>query len=216
MISFALHNLRHRKASFAGAFLALLCAAALVCAFGTLLETGLRGTVSAARYAGTPVIVAGDQNVRETIRKSEDKVKVKAKPIAERAWIAAGLAGRLREVPGVTSVVTEVTFPAYLTGESSGTAAEPGASASQVSPPVPLLGHGWESAALTPSPWPKAGRRGGRRSRHRRGHRPSRGLPRHDPVHCHATRLPGGRRDRAGAGEPAHYLLLHGGGPPPG
>ncbi|MDP9849819.1 ABC transporter permease [Streptosporangium lutulentum] len=150
MISFALHNLRHRKASFAGAFLALLCAAALVCAFGTLLETGLRGTVSAARYAGTPVIVAGDQNVRETIRKSEDKVKVKAKPIAERAWIAAGLAGRLREVPGVTSVVTEVTFPAYLTGESSGTAAEPGASASQVSPPVPLLGHGWESAALTP------------------------------------------------------------------
>ncbi|MEV6860016.1 FtsX-like permease family protein [Streptosporangium subroseum] len=123
MISFALHNLRHRKASFAGAFLALLCAAALVCAFGMLLETGLRGTIAAARYAGTPVVVAGDQNVRETIRKSEDKVKVKAKPIAERAWIAAGLADRLREVPGVTSVVPEVTFPAYVTRVSSGTAA---------------------------------------------------------------------------------------------
>ena len=30
MISFALHNLRHRKASFAGAFLALVCAASLL------------------------------------------------------------------------------------------------------------------------------------------------------------------------------------------
>ncbi|SDL46544.1 putative ABC transport system permease protein [Nonomuraea maritima] len=157
MISFALHNLRHRKASFAGAFLALLCAAALVCAFGMLLETGLRGTIAAARYAGTPVIVAGDQNVRETIRKSEDKVKTKAKPIAERAWIAAGLADRLRALPGVTSVVTEVTFPAYITGVFSGTGAEPGASTSSAAPSADapmastlFLGHGWESSALTP------------------------------------------------------------------
>ncbi|WP_371783703.1 ABC transporter permease [Streptosporangium subroseum] len=177
MISFALHNLRHRKASFAGAFLALLCAAALVCAFGMLLETGLRGTIAAARYAGTPVVVAGDQNVRETIRKSEDKVKVKAKPIAERAWIAAGLADRLRAVPGVTSVVPEVTFPAYVTRVSSGTAAGRDASGSTTavtrvssgtaagrdasgsttSAPIGaptasvlFLGHGWESAALTP------------------------------------------------------------------
>ncbi|SNS07694.1 putative ABC transport system permease protein [Streptosporangium subroseum] len=173
MISFALHNLRHRKASFAGAFLALLCAAALVCAFGMLLETGLRGTIAAARYAGTPVVVAGDQNVRETIRKSEDKVKVKVKPIAERAWIAAGLADRLRAVPGVTSVVPEVTFPAYVTRVSSGTAAgrdasrsttavtrvssgtaagrdASGSAASTPTASVPFLGHGWESAALTP------------------------------------------------------------------
>jgi putative ABC transport system permease protein len=71
-------------------------------------------------------------------------------------------------VPGVTSVVTEVTFPAYVTRVSSGTDAEPGAPASATSPPADVsrnsasasagaptastlfLGHGWESAALTP------------------------------------------------------------------
>ena len=54
MISFALQTLRHRKAAFAGAFLALLCAAALVCACGMLLETGLRGTIAAATLRGNP------------------------------------------------------------------------------------------------------------------------------------------------------------------
>ncbi len=36
MISLSIRTLRHRKAAFAGAFVALLCAAALVCACGML------------------------------------------------------------------------------------------------------------------------------------------------------------------------------------
>ncbi|MFI9437191.1 MULTISPECIES: ABC transporter permease [Streptosporangium] len=131
MIGFALRTLRHRKAGFAGAFVALLCAAALVCACGMLLETGLRGAVAPERYAGAPVIVAGDQSVRRTVGGSEGKSKTKAKPLAERAWIPASLAERLRRVPGVERVVTEVIFPVYT-----------GAGRAQ--------GHGWESAALTP------------------------------------------------------------------
>lgn len=127
MIWLSLKTLRHRKAAFAGAFAALLCAAALVCACLMLLETGLRGTVSPERYAGTPVLVAGDQNVRVTIDKG-DKTKVKAKPLAERVWIPAELAAGLRKAPGVERVVTEVTFPV-----AGG-----------------FVGHGWESAALTP------------------------------------------------------------------
>ncbi|MEV4180284.1 FtsX-like permease family protein [Streptosporangium canum] len=130
MIGFALNTLRHRKAAFAGAFLALVCAAALVCACGILLDTGLRGAVEPVRYAGTPVLVAGDQNVRETTRDG-DKVKSKAKPVSDRAWIPSSLADRLRTVPGVRKVVTEVTFPATVEGR-------------------PVWGHGWESAPLTP------------------------------------------------------------------
>jgi putative ABC transport system permease protein len=130
MFSLAVRTLRHRKAGFAGAFVALLCAAALVCACGILLETGLRGSVAPERYAGTPILVAGDQNMHQQIRK-KDKVKHKAKPIADRAWVPAEVADRLRRLPGVRQVVTEVTFPASLKGDWG-------------------WGHGWESAALAP------------------------------------------------------------------
>ncbi|GAB2467010.1 ABC transporter permease [Streptosporangium sandarakinum] len=131
MISLAMRTIRHRGAAFAGAFVALLCAAALVCACGMLLETGLRGSVAPERYAGTPVVVTGDRFARETIRKSAEKTKTKAKPLAERAWVPVSLAERLRRLPGVSRVVTEVTFPLYVAGR-------------------PFEGHGWESAALTP------------------------------------------------------------------
>ncbi|WP_173522658.1 ABC transporter permease [Nonomuraea antri] len=127
MFAFALSTLRHRRAGFAGAFVALLCAAALVCACLMLLETGLRGTVGPERYAGAPVIVGADQFVRRTTVKSDGDVKTKAKPVTERAWLPESVVAELRNTPGVTGVVTEVTFP-------FGTA----------------LGHGWESAALTP------------------------------------------------------------------
>lgn len=124
----ALKTLRHRRAAFAGAFVALVCAAALVCACLMLLETGLRGGVTPERYAGAPLIVAGDQNVHETVTKSSGKVKTKAKPLSERVWIPEAMAAELRGLPGVSKVLTEVTFPV------DGSA----------------LGHGWESAGLTP------------------------------------------------------------------
>ncbi|GLW21953.1 ABC transporter permease [Microbispora amethystogenes] len=124
----ALKTLRHRGAAFAGAFVALVCAAALVCACLMLLETGLRGGVAPERYAGAPLIVAGDQNVHETVATSSGKVKTKAKPLSERVWIPETTAARLRGLPGVSEVLTEVTFP--VNGHA--------------------LGHGWESAGLTP------------------------------------------------------------------
>ncbi|GAA2298033.1 FtsX-like permease family protein [Nonomuraea roseoviolacea subsp. roseoviolacea] len=123
MISFALKTIGRRKAGFAGAFVALLCAAALVTACGMLLDTGLRGSVAPERYAGAPVVVAGDQYVRQT----KESGKEKAKLLSERRWIPAALAEEIRRVPGVTKVVAEVTFP--YAGYTA---------------------HGWESAALTP------------------------------------------------------------------
>ncbi|NUP79328.1 MAG: ABC transporter permease [Nonomuraea sp.] len=125
MISLALRTLRHRVAAFAGAFFALLCAAALVCACLMLLETGLRGEVVPERYAGAPAIVAADQFVRQTTVKDDGDVKTKAKPLTERAWLPESVVDGLRR--SGTKVVTEVTFP--FGG---------------------FTGHGWESAALTP------------------------------------------------------------------
>ncbi|MEV7346427.1 ABC transporter permease [Streptomyces sp. NPDC093544] len=142
MLRYALKTVRARKGGFLGAFLALMCAAALITACGTLLETGLRGTISTERYAATPVVVSADQNVHQTTvkqKKGKTKVKHKAKPIAERAWLPDDLAGRLSGVAGVDRVVPELTFLAQpLT--------PPGA----VEESRPAYGHAWDSAALTP------------------------------------------------------------------
>ncbi|WP_461033491.1 ABC transporter permease [Streptomyces mayteni] len=134
MLRYALWTLRARRAGFAGAFLALCCAAALVTACGGLLETGLRGEIRAERYAAAPVVVAADQNVHHEQRKG-DKVKHKAKPVSERAWLPAGTAEAVAGVPGVGRVVPEVMFPAALVGVGGGPES---------------LGHAWSSAALTP------------------------------------------------------------------
>ncbi|OIJ96925.1 ABC transporter permease [Streptomyces sp. MUSC 14] len=140
MLRYALQTVRARKAGFLGAFLALMCAAALITACGTLLDTGLRGTIRTERYAGTPVVVSGDQYVHQTTvrhKKGRTKVKHKAKPVAERAWVDEGLRSRLARVPGVSRVVPELTFLAQpLTPAGTG-----GRTA---------YGHAWDSAALTP------------------------------------------------------------------
>ncbi|MFF4686843.1 ABC transporter permease [Streptomyces sp. NPDC001307] len=140
MLRYALQTVRARTAGFLGAFLALMCAAALITACGTLLDTGLRGTIRTERYAAAPVVVSGDQYVHQTTvkhKKGKTKVKHKAKPIAERAWLSERLRPRLAHVPGVARVVPELTFPAQpltAAGTSGRTA----------------YGHAWDSAVLTP------------------------------------------------------------------
>ncbi|MFI0367465.1 FtsX-like permease family protein [Actinomadura sp. 1N219] len=136
MLWLVLSTLRHRKAGFAGAFVALLCAAALVCACGVLLDTGLRGSVAPERYAGSPVIVTGDQFVYKTYTKKKGKKKHKAKAIAERAWLPASVADKVRQADGVRNVVAEVSFPAEISDSADDDRES--------------WGHGWESAALTP------------------------------------------------------------------
>ncbi|MFD3531924.1 FtsX-like permease family protein [Streptomyces sp. NPDC058664] len=145
MLRYALQTLRARKGGFTGAFLALFCAAALVTACGILLETGLRGTIGTERYAGSPVIVAGDQNVhRVTVERKGDKTKrkEKTKPLAERVWLPAGTVTTLAALPGVRAAVPEITFPAHAVTPSG-----------QVVPGVDgkaSYGHAWSSAPLTP------------------------------------------------------------------
>ncbi|KOX01238.1 MULTISPECIES: ABC transporter permease [unclassified Streptomyces] len=140
MLRYALQTVRARKAGFLGAFLALMCAAALITACGTLLDTGLRGTIRTERYAAAPVVVSADQYVHMTTvkhKKGKTKVKHKAKPIAERAWLPENLYGTLAHAPGVTQVVPELTFPAQPL--------VPAATGGRTA-----YGHAWDSAALTP------------------------------------------------------------------
>ncbi|MER5730456.1 FtsX-like permease family protein [Streptomyces sp. NPDC002138] len=139
MLRYALQSVRDRTAGFLGAFVALLCAAALITACGTLLETGLRGVIATERYAGAPVVVSADQDVHETTvteKKGKTKVKEKAKPVAERAWLPAAALDTVRAVPGVAQAVPELTFQAVpLVAHGTGKRS---------------YGHAWESAALTP------------------------------------------------------------------
>ncbi|MFG2606977.1 ABC transporter permease [Streptomyces sp. NPDC048514] len=140
LLRYALQTVRARKAGFLGAFLALMCAAALITACGTLLDTGLRGSIRTERYAAAPIVVSGDQYVHRTTvkhKKGKTKLKHKAKPIAERAWIPEQLRTRLVHTSGVARVVPELTFlaePLTPTGTGGRTA----------------YGHSWDSAALTP------------------------------------------------------------------
>lgn len=142
MLRYALQTLAARKASFVGAFVALACAAALVTACGTLLETGLRGDIDTERYAAAPVVVAGDQDVHHD-EDDGDETKHKAKPINERVWLPADLVDRIADAPGVRAAVPEVSFPAAVAAPGTGTfAAGPD--------DRPSLGHAWGSAVLAP------------------------------------------------------------------
>ncbi|WP_203732299.1 FtsX-like permease family protein [Streptomyces sp. SID12501] len=145
MLRYALQTLRARKGGFIGAFLALMCAAALVTACGILLETGLRGTIGTERYAAAPVIVGGDQNVHQTTvkeKKGKTKVKHKAKPLAERVWLPGSTVTALEQVRGARAVVPEITFPAY--------AISPEGRVVEGVDGKDSYGHAWASAALTP------------------------------------------------------------------
>jgi putative ABC transport system permease protein len=133
MLPLAVATLRHRKGGFIGALIALFCAAALVTGCGTLLTTGILGTVKPERFAAAPIVVTGDQNVHAVEVKSKGKVKNKAKPVSDHVWVSAGLADQIRALPSVASVATEVLFAAYLPG----------------GPTSDSFGHGWESASLS-------------------------------------------------------------------
>jgi putative ABC transport system permease protein len=140
MLILALSTARFRKAGFIGACVALFLAAAVIGACGILLETGLRGSIPAELYAGTPVVVAGNQNAQAT-EHEKGRTKTKAKPLAEHAWIPASVIGRVGSVPGVLAAIPELTFPAYVVVDGQ---VVPGPDGN------PSWGHPWSSAPLTP------------------------------------------------------------------
>ncbi|WP_335936327.1 ABC transporter permease [Streptomyces sp. PTD5-9] len=120
---------RFRPASFAGTFVALLLAAAIVSACGILLETGLRASVPAGRYAKAPVVVAADQWSPLTVGRGEGAYDAGA-PVPDTARLPESLAREVAAAPGVAAAIADVGFLAHHEG-------------------APLTAHGWGSAALT-------------------------------------------------------------------
>ncbi|MEU7468436.1 FtsX-like permease family protein [Streptomyces sp. NPDC044984] len=123
---------RFKPASFAGTFVALMMSALIVAACGTLLETGVRATVPAERYAKAPVVAAADQSAR-LVADTVDGPEESAYPLPDTARVDAGLAAKAARAPGAEAAVPDFTFPVRQGTSASGA----------------LTGHGWGSHAFT-------------------------------------------------------------------
>ncbi|MFI2427573.1 ABC transporter permease [Streptomyces sp. NPDC018955] len=122
---------RFKPASFAGTFVALMMSALIVAACGVLLETGIRASVPAERYANAPVVAAADQSAR-VVADTVDGPEETAYPLPDTARVDAGLAAKAAGVPGAATAVPDFTFPVHGDGPSGA-----------------LTGHGWGSHAFT-------------------------------------------------------------------
>ncbi|MFD7297966.1 FtsX-like permease family protein [Streptomyces sp. NPDC059897] len=120
---------RFKPASFAGTFVALLMSALIVAACGSLLETGVRASVPAERYAKAPVVAAADQSAR-VVADTVDGPEETAYPLPDTARVDAALAAKAARAPGAEAAVPDFTFPVR---QGSGA----------------LTGHGWGSHAFT-------------------------------------------------------------------
>lgn len=138
MLSLAMKTLRARKGAFAAAFLTLLVASALITACGLLLQTGISGGVPTERFRGTDVVVTADQSFNPAKQKKSGEPEPPDSPadqLKERIRLDPALAAKIAAVPGVRAVVPDVSF-AVTVGKQA--------------PGAPVLGHGWDSAQLTP------------------------------------------------------------------
>ncbi|MFJ7230056.1 ABC transporter permease [Streptomyces tendae] len=123
---------RFKPASFAGTFVALMMSALVVAACGVLLETSIRASVPAERYANAPVVAAADQSAR-VVADTVDGPEETAYPLPDTARVDAGLAAKAAGVPGAATAVPDFTFPVHGGDGPAGA----------------LTGHGWGSHAFT-------------------------------------------------------------------
>src|SRR3954453_11503823 len=121
MLRLALLSARGRLGTFAGAFVALAAASALVMAGGMPFQSALGNHPPVERYAGAAAVVTGQQIVG-----ADHDV-----PLGERARVGSALAIRPAGVRGVRAAIADVSVPARLGSRDS-------------------VAHGWSSAALTP------------------------------------------------------------------
>ncbi|WP_326765581.1 ABC transporter permease [Streptomyces sp. NBC_01591] len=120
---------RFKPSSFIGTFVALLLAAAIVSACGVLLETGLRASVPADRYAKAPVVVAADQKIHMKSG-SGDSAEETDVLVPDTARLPESLVAKAASAPGAATAIGDVTYSVRQDG-------------------TPLTAHGWGSTALT-------------------------------------------------------------------
>lgn len=140
MFHIALRTLRFRKGGFAATFIALFFGASMVMACGGLLETGVRSDAPAERLAGAQLVVTGDQTYHLPKKNPNDEEEdSESRVLPERVRVDRSLVDTVAAVPGVATVVGDVSFPVsgLRDGRPIGTDKQP-------------LGHAWTSARLTP------------------------------------------------------------------
>src|SRR5262249_1249364 len=127
MLHVGFQTLRFRTAGLVASFVVLMLGATVVMACGSLIESGIHTTVRPQRLGAPPLVVTGSQSYRDAT-------------LPERARLDSRLIARLRGLPGVASVVSDVSFPVAMVRDHRplATGARP-------------AGHGWSSAQLTPS-----------------------------------------------------------------
>ncbi|MFJ7280551.1 FtsX-like permease family protein [Kitasatospora sp. NPDC098663] len=104
-------SIRFRPASFAGTLIALLLGSAVITACGLLLQTGLTAKLPPARYANTPVLVAGDTTVRTTFTAGGETSQAQSTPLSERARLDATTVAAIAALPGVAAARPDSAFP---------------------------------------------------------------------------------------------------------
>jgi len=122
-------SFRFRPASFTGTFVALLAAATVVMACGSLLQTGLTASIPPVRYAGAPIVVTADQFARRVISSGGDREEITA-VLPEGSRLDASLAARIADVDGVARAVPDLAVE--LIGEGVGV----------------VTGHDWSARVL--------------------------------------------------------------------
>jgi putative ABC transport system permease protein len=133
MLRVVLRTLRFRTGAFVATFLAMTFGAVIVLACGGLMETGIRTELPAHRLAAAPLVVTGDQTFDLPEQNPDDPEEdTESAALVERVRLDSGLVAEIESLPGVASAVGDRTFPATI----GGTTAD---------------GHGWSSAALTPT-----------------------------------------------------------------
>ena len=114
-------DVRFHRGGFVGVAVAIFVATMLVTGLGVLVESGIRGGLAPERYTQVDVVVGASQQAESTAPAEPppgvpDGVPVPPSgdlPISlpERAVLPDGAAGAVAAVPGVASVVADVTVP---------------------------------------------------------------------------------------------------------
>ncbi|MGO1974095.1 MAG: FtsX-like permease family protein [Propionibacteriaceae bacterium] len=132
MLGLAWQTIKGRKSGFVGAFIALFAASALITGCGVLLQSGLTSGVPPERYAGAPVVVGAKQALEDP--------NVPDIPYGGRVRLPRDTVSVVAAMPGVATATGDISFP--VTAVKDGAILDPGS--------VPIVGHGWDSAALGP------------------------------------------------------------------
>ncbi|MGW4942019.1 FtsX-like permease family protein [Actinoplanes sp. NPDC004185] len=133
MLKLTVQMLRRRVGAVTATLIALTVGVMILMSVGTLVESGLRYQPEPQRYAAADAVVA-DLETSFTAKGPDGSAETSAVPLPEGGTLPAALADQVRQIPGVASAVTDVSFSVVPLA----------------TPSVAASGHGWASAVLTP------------------------------------------------------------------